>query len=594
MPARPEANSHGATVYKTVCASCHDTSVSHAPPKYILELMSPEVIYRVLTVGPMRVQTQEVSDSDKRAVAEHLAGKKFGVTAERKPPRCQGKAAVFEFSEPPAYPAWGISYTNARYIPAATSGLGRDNVDKLKLTWAFGVPSGTRLRSHPTVAGGAIYVGTDDGTVHAFDLQSGCERWQFQAPVEVRTGILISVWKKGDANAVPLAYFGDLAGTVYAVNAITGALVWSDRADEHPAATLTGTPVLYKDRLYVPVSSLELGNTEPKYECCTFRGAIIAYDARSGKRLWKTYMMDQPVVQGTDAHGAKQYGPSGAAIWNAPAIDEKRGLLYFGTGNNYSSPANAISDAVVAVDMKTGKIAWSYQLTPNDAWHVACISPDQTKCPKERGPDADIGAAVILTTMTDGKQRIIVGQKSGWVYALDPDTHKIEWKTRVGRGGAAAGVYFGMAINGDALYVPINDVYDGRPDPEPPRPGLYALNLRDGSFLWKAPNTEDRCGGGKRIGCFPGIAAAATATDGLVLTGGSDGWVRIYDAGTGKILWRYDTTQSVETTSGGKAAGGSIGGATSPLPYHGKLIVVSGYGFGLYMPGSVMLVFDVK
>jgi hypothetical protein len=70
--------------------------------------------------------------------------------------------------------------------------------------------------------------------------------------------------------------------------------------------------------------------------------------------------------------------------------------------------------------------------------------------------------------------------------------------------------------------------------------------------------------------------------------------VRIYDAETGHIRWRYDTTQSVETTSGGRAAGGSIGGATAVLPYRGKLIVTSGYGFGFYMPGSVMLVFDVK
>lgn len=593
MTAPSEGSNRGAIVYANVCAACHDRGVGHAPPGFMLRIMTPETIYRVLTAGPMRVQAQDVPDSDKKAVAEYLAGTKLGENVKRTPPKCAGEAAVFQFGEPPAFPTWGISYSNTRYIPKVVSGITSENVSQLKLKWAFGVPGVTRMRSLPGFAGGAIYVGTDDGTVYALDARSGCERWEFQAAAEVRTGIVISPWNAGDRQARPLAYFGDLVGNVYAVDAVTGALAWSDHVDEHPSATITGSPVLYKDRLYVPVSSLEEGMTDPRYECCTFRGSIIAYDARSGKRLWQTFMMGPPALQGTNVHGINQYGPSGAAIWNTPAIDEERRLLYFGTGDNYSSPANAISNSLVAVDTNVGGITWSYQTVPNDAWNEECLTLDPANCPKEKGPDVDIAASVILATMKSGKQLIVVGQKSGWVYAIDPHTHNLVWKTRVGRGGLLGGIYFGMATAGNTLFVPISDAPDGAAHDEPARPGLYALDLRDGSYLWKAPNTETSCAG-RRRGCDPGLAAAITVAGDLVLTGGSDGWLRFYDTTTGQILWRYDTTQSVLTTSGREAAGGSMGGGTSPLAYHGMLIAVSGYGFFGHMPGNIMLVFGVN
>jgi polyvinyl alcohol dehydrogenase (cytochrome) len=583
----------GSVVFSTVCASCHENGLGHAPATATLRRMTSASIYKVLTVGAMRVQTEGMPDADKRAVTEYLTGKKIVDEPKLLPPTCEREAARFDFNETPAFPAWGLTYTNARYVADDMAGINRHNIQKLKLRWAFGVAGGTRMRSHPALAGGAIYVGSDDGTVYSFDRESGCMRWNFQATVEVRTAIVISSWKSGDSSAKPIAYFGDMVGNVYAVDAVTGAELWTDHADEHPGTGITGSPVLYKDRLYVPVSSLEEANVDPKHECCTFRGSIVAYDAVRGKRIWQSYVMPPAVVQGTNATGTKTYGPSGAAIWNTPAVDEKRGLLYFGTGDNYSSPTNSISDAVVAISLRSGKISWSFQATKNDAWTVACDIPGKPDCAKVTGPDYDFAASMILASTTTGKQLILAGQKSGWVYALDPDTHELVWKTKVGRGGLTGGVYFGMAVGRDKLFVPVSDAPDGHTYPEPAEPGLYALDLRDGHYVWKAPSSAEKCEG-KGPECAPGIGAAATATDGLVLAGSSDGWVRIYDADSGRDLWDYDTTKSVATVGGGEASGGSMGGGTSPIPYRGTLIVESGYGFARRMPGNVMLVFDTN
>jgi polyvinyl alcohol dehydrogenase (cytochrome) len=589
----PKAGDRGARAFQEICAKCHERGIGHAPAVPTLRQMTPASIYRVLTVGSMRAQAEAVSDADKTAVAEYLAGKNVSAGNKLSPPECKGLAAEFDFDEPPVFPAWGLAVTNTRYLTNDLAGINPENLGRLTLKWALGVAGGTRMRSHPALAGGAIYVGSDDGTVYALDRQTGCARWLFQAATEVRTAIIVDPFSPGDHSATPLAYFGDLVGNFYAVNAINGRIVWRDHVDAHPSTTLSGSPVLFKDRIYVPVSSLEEGASDPRYPCCTFRGSIIAYDARTGRRIWQTYLMKEPSPQGINVAGAKMYGPSGAAIWNTPAVDEARGLLYFGTSDNYSSPANAISDAIVVLDLATGKVKWSYQATRNDAWNGGCMVAGREICPRENGPDYDFGASMILARTEEGKQLIVAGQKSGWVYALDPDTHTLTWKTKVGRGGIMGGVYFGMATHGNALFVPISDPPDGYTYAEPARPGLYALDLRTGRFIWKAPNAEGKCAG-RDLTCSPGIAAAPTVTDDLVLTGGSDGWLRFYDSHDGSVRWRYDTTQSVLTVGGGYATGGSMGGATSPLPYHGTLIVESGYGFAGRMPGNVLLVFGVN
>jgi polyvinyl alcohol dehydrogenase (cytochrome) len=586
------ASERGATIYKQTCAGCHDVGVPRAPAPYILRIMPPSAIYRALTTGAMRVQGQSLADEDRRAVAEYLSGRALTATSQLEPPACTGKAAEFDVNEPPVYAGWGLQPFNTRYVPRDAAGIDARNVGRLKLKWALGFEGATRARSQPALAGGALYVGSEDGRVFALDRATGCERWSYQAGAEVRTGIVVESWQKGDRAAKPLLYFGDLAGSVYAVDARTGALAWRDRADPHPSTTLTAAPALHGDRLYLPVSSLEEGVADEKYNCCTFRGSVIAFDAHSGKQVWQTYLVDEPKLRGTSAKGIQSWGPSGIAIWNTPAIDERRGVLYFTTGDNYSTPTTGMSDSVIAMDLETGKIRWVYQATANDAWNTSCALPDKSNCPEENGPDYDFGAAAILATARDGRQYVLAGQKSGAVHALDPDSGKLVWTTKVGRGGILAGVYFGMAAHDDRVYVPINDAPDGRTYDEPAKPGLYALKLADGTAIWKAPIADSVCAG-RGTQCAPGISAAVTATDDLVFTGAGDGRLRIYDASTGRVLWEYDTMVETKTIGGGVAKGGSMGGGAGPIVHDGLLIVPSGYGFAGRMPGNVLLVFGV-
>jgi polyvinyl alcohol dehydrogenase (cytochrome) len=593
-PLGPDAgvNARGEEIFKTVCAVCHEHAAGHAPAVYILKIMTPVSIYRTLTSGAMRAQAQSLSDADRKAVAEYLAGKSVAADSRLEPPRCEGAAAQFNRSEPPAFPGWGLDAFNSRYIDGRTAGIDSHNVARLKLKWALGFDGAVRARSQPAVAGGAIYVGSEDGRVFALDRASGCARWQFHAGAEVRTGVLVSPWRAGELSAKPIAYFADLVGTVYAVDAQSGQLLWRDRADAHPSSTLTATPALYDGILYVPVSSLEEGSAGDRYDCCTFRGSIVAYDARMGKRLWQTFLVAAPKLLGAEPTGRKSYGPSGIAVWNTPAIDAKRGVLYFATGDNYSAPTTDMSDSIIAMDLKTGTIKWAYQATAGDAWNAGCVMPGVTACPKHGGPDYDFGAATIMAATRDGREVILAGQKSGWVYAIDADTGKLVWKTKVGRGGILAGVYFGMASHGDRLFVPVHDAPDGRHYDEAAKPGLYALDIETGKYLWKAPTPDSVCDGRGGL-CAPGIGGSITAVDDLVFAGAGDGRLRAYAADSGRVLWQTDTMAAVTTVGGGTASGGSIGGGAGPIAYRGNLIVASGYGFSGRIPGNLMLVFGV-
>ena len=592
-PVAPHApNPRGEKIFDEVCAPCHEHARARAPDAYLLKLMPPASIYNTLTTGAMRIQAQGLDDADKTAVVEYLAGPRGLSDAKLLPPRCRGATADFDFDLPPPFSGWGFDPANTRYVNSRSSGLNAGNISSLRLKWAFGVDGAIRMASQPALAGGAIYLGAQDGNVYALDRGSGCLRWQLHASAEVRTGIVVSPWNRGDVTARPRVYFGDLIGNVYAVDAVSGNLIWKDHVDAHPSATLTAAPVLHGDRLYVAVSSIEEG-VPGNYDCCTFRGSIVAYEAGSGKRVWRSYLLPKAVFRGMTSSGEKMYGPSGIAVWGAPAIDEERGLLYFGTGDSYTSPAPRFSDSIIAMRLDTGKIVWSYQATKHDAWNVGCMLKEKPNCPRENGPDYDFGTAAILAADTRGTKRVFAGQKSGWVYAVDPENGHLLWKTKVGRGGILGGVYFGLATRDDMLFVPVNDAVDGREHDEAAKPGLYALDVRNGKVLWTAPIDADACKD-RGAQCTPGIAAPVTATDDLVFSGAGDGEIRVYGAHSGQKLWQYDTTQSVVTVGGGSAHGGSIGGGAGPVVEGRTLIVESGYGFAGRMPGNLLLVFEVQ
>jgi len=578
----------GAPVYHHTCARCHEGQVAKAPHKMFLQMMPAANILAALTTGLMKNQGAALAPQERRHVAEYLAGASLTSAAPPEAPRCAGHTAEFDARAKVAAVGWGLD--NSGFTPAAVAGLAAKDLPHLKLKWAFEFPGAIRVRSQPAVAYGAVYVGSQDGTVYALDLASGCVRWRFRATAEVRTAIVVQ--PDATAAATRRLFFGDVIAHAYAVDALTGKLLWSVKVDEHPNATLTGTPAYRGGMLYVPVSSLEVTSAaDPKYECCRFRGSVVALDAATGAMRWKAYTVAQePTVVRTTASGTRVFAPSGAPVWGSPTVDAVRGVLYVGTGDNYSSPANDSSDAVIAFRLNDGTRAWSHQLSRNDAWNVACMMQANPNCPQEKGPDVDVAASIIPYHTRAGRELLLVGQKNGVVYGLDPDGGGVIWHQRVGRGGIQGGVEFGMAREGDRLIVPIVDLadgHDGRTYDSAPLPGLYALDAASGKQLWSVP-AQQACG--QRKFCDPGVLAAITAIPGVVFAGHLDGWLRAYDAATGKVLWQYDATQPVKTVSGTSARGGSFGGP-GPVVRDGYLIATSGYGLYFHMPGNVMLVF---
>lgn len=578
-------NHPGKGLFEANCAGCHNGGVPKAPNQVWLEMMSPDAVLAAMNGGVMAQQAANLSPQQRVQIAEYLARVSL---ADYKPPAPPAKcgSAALNGGPPPALVGWG--HDNRRFVPAEAAGLTKAQVPGLKLKWAFAYPGAIRARSQPTIGWGTVFVGGHDGTIYAFDLATGCLRWSNRVSAEVRTAIV------ADPKAKRL-YFGDILGRAYALDAMDGKLLWKRKVDDHPNATITGTPTLAAGMLYVPVSSLEVTSAaDPNYACCTFRGKVVALNLADGAEKWRTYTVTEaPRPQGKTSSGTNILGPSGAPVWNSPTYDARRGLLYFGSGENYSSPADGNSDAVIAVDARTGKRKWTAQLTKGDAWNVGCMMGNEN-CPKEHGPDLDVAASPLLMPLGGGKDIIVAGQKSGIAFGIDPDSGKILWQRRLGHGGTQGGVHFGMAAEGLRVFVPINDMADtkdGRKyDARIRGAGIHAVDARSGRMLWsqKAP---DRCNG-KQF-CDPGVSSAVTAMPGVVFAGHLDGQFRAYDAATGKVLWSVDTTLPVKTITGVEAHGGGMSGPGAAIG-QGYVVVNSGYGLYYHMPGNVLLVFAAR
>lgn len=584
----------GAALYSSHCATCHLGQVYKAPHQTWLEMMSQKALYKTMTQGIMASQASTLSEQQKIDVVEYLTSKRYTGRDETPPALslCSVEHSTFTAWDNEEITGWGRD--TSRFIPDTVAGLSKTDLPKLQLKWSFGYAGALRARSQPTIAMGAIYTGSQDGTVYALDLETGCVRWSFTASAEVRTGVVLG--QHGDTR--PLAFFGDIIANLYAVDAVTGELLWKISADDHPSATLTGTPAYHEGILYTPVSSLEVtAAADPNYPCCTFRGKVMAIDAATGAINWVSYTVPEPASKhGLTSAGTASLAPSGAPVWNSPTLDPDNNRLFFGSGENYSSPADDNSDAIIAVRMDNGKRLWTRQIFAGDAWNVGCMmSINHPNCPPELGPDYDQGSSPLLVKRPGAEDIIVAGHKDGSVVAYDAATGaQRQWVTKVGRGSIQGGVHFGMAAEGTRVYAPINDMNDTRNgevlDPNLARPGVHAIDTQNGSVLWSHVQ-KNICGDDRPL-CDPGVSAPLTAVTGAVIAGHLDGHLRAYDGETGEVVWDYDTGQSFNTVNGVPASGGGMSGAGVTVA-RGHLVVNSGYGLYFHEPGNALLVFAV-
>jgi polyvinyl alcohol dehydrogenase (cytochrome) len=581
IPAAMAQKPDGKALFAANCSMCHAPGGdARAPQVEVLQQRPNESIVVALEAGAMRSQGARMTSAERRAVADYLSPKTAASENPGKPNPCA--PGLHPLTGVDGWNGWGVDLTNSRMQTAKAAGLRAEDIPKLKVKWAFGIPYEVTVEAQPTLVGGRVFFGSATGTVYSLDAKTGCEYWTFKADTRMRTALNVASTGGGKY----AAYFGDSETNMYAVDAETGKLLWKRRLDEHPMAGITGTPKLYNGHLYIGVrsSSEEVAAGDPKYPCCTFRGSMVALDSKNGELLWKTYTVPENKPTKVSSEGTQLYGPSGVGIWASPAIDTKRGLVYAGTGNNYSDPPTNTSDAILAFDIKTGALKWSKQLT-EDAWNASCGRPGKPSCPANPDRDVDVGSAPILHTLPGGRDVILVGQKSGVVFALDPDKKgDIVWQKTISKGGANGGIQWGIAADGDNVYAPISDIFPG------PGGGLFALKAANGEQAWYVPPAEPACKG--KRGCSPAQLAAASLIPGVVFSGSMDGHLRAHSTADGKLIWDLDTLKDFETVNGVKAHGGSMNMA-GPAIAGGMLFVNSGYNVMIGMPGNVLLALSV-
>ncbi len=578
----------GEAVFKQRCAGCHEQGNPRIPPRTALEQMTASRILRTLNFGEMMSVAYTMSLAEREAVASYI-GMPRSADAVPAKAYCADREVHLPADLNSPWNGWSPTAENSRFQSIEAGGLTLDGVRRLKLKWAFAYEGDVTAFAQPTIVGNNLFTGSAGGVIHALDASTGCIRWTFEATGPVRSSLLAA--KTGSHVAL---LFGDQIGWFYSVDAANGRLLWKKRIEEHDAARLTGAPVAHNGTVFVPVASWEENRaSDPKYPCCTFRGSVVALRIQDGARVWKSYMVDAPKITGQNKVGTPTWGPSGAGIWAAPTLDTARGLLYVTTGDNYSAPATPTSDAVVALAIKTGRIVWSRQFTSADVFSGACTGTSDC------GPDFDFGSSAMLVR-SEVRNLLVAGQKSGVVYALDPERRgELVWQMRVGKGSTNGGVQWGMASDGQKVYAAVSDVvripvvnHDiadlrTRNLDASQGGGLTALRLLDGSKAWfAAPKPCDP----PKPGCSPAQPAAVTAIPGAVFSGSVDGHLRAFSSEDGSVLWDFDTGREFDTVNGVMGSGGSLDGPGAVIA-HGMVYVNSGYSRQGGIPGNVLLAF---
>jgi len=583
------------------CAGCHENSApSRTPSKQAMAKLNATNVAFTLLNGNMKTHAEGLTQTQIFDLAGYVAGTD-GLWTPDQENFCTNRSV----SQRILVSRWGVDDANRGASGNGLSTITSKNVAKLSLAWVFGLPDTSDARSQPVATDDTLFIAATGGHLLALDLRLGCIKWHTHSPAPPRTSLALGhVLGINEDNNV--LFYGDAQARTQAVDTRSGKVLWrtSTKISEH--SLLTGAPVLSNNLLIVPISSYEVALAlDDSYECCRSHGGVLALDARTGERIWQFATTIPATKKGTTAAGTMRWGPSGVPVWSTPTIDAKRQLIYLGTGQNASAPSTNLSDSVIALNLKTGELAWHFQALAGDTYNMACdTTPKGANCPKWSGPDHDIGASIILTTTRNGREVLLVGQKSGDVYALDPDNQgNLLWHTRPGAGSALGGVHWGLAVDGNRLFVPISDP----PFPFPgyfPKPGLFALAVDSGDTIWHTP-VQRECETTLyeyfgRNTLYPdcpfyfALSAAPMIVNDLVFAGALDGVMRAFEQHNGNVAWSFNTLKAFKNTTNGIATHGGSIDVTAPLSIGDMVYVQSGYSQFGQLPGNALLAFRLS
>lgn len=592
-PAGSDAVALGARLFGERCVACHGLGVI-VPPVTGIAKLSSERIYATITSGMMRDTAAGLSDDARRAIADYVAALAPEAPQAAAARSCPADKEPMDTRANP-WPGWSPDVENTRFVASRDSALSPDNVRRARLKWAFVFPDTWTTQTsinQPTVSSGMVFISNVAGIVYALDAGSGCTYWSFRADMGVRSAIA------SDGGTV---VFGDYGANVYALDAGTGRLRWKLGVDDQATARVSGNVTIHDGMVFVPVSGMqETYGIHPQLTCCLFRGSVLALDLQTGREIWKTYLIDEvPQELGPADRRVKRYGPSGVPIWSVPTVDAERGLLYVSTGNQYTEPVVPESDAIVALEIDTGRKRWIRTLAPEfigfDVYHIGCeawVDEKRSTCAPmntEGRGDREFGAPAVLRRMSDGREILLAGSKDGVLYALDPDRDgRILWKQRLGHGGEFGGIEYGFAASEERAFVAISDLNADLSA----EGSLNAVDLGTGWIVWRVPGSLSTCDG-RPAQCSNAGMAAVTAAGSVVFAGSMDGHLRAYSTDAGELLWDYDTSAEVLGVNGLSGHGGSI--ASGGTAVYGRMFYqTSGIGWmGVGMPGNVLLAFEV-
>lgn len=571
------------------CAACHDDTSLNLISLDSMSIYSEEDLINILQQGKMKTQARHLSAEEIQAIAGYISKSKLLTKEESN--ICNNDLSPTDLFTGSHWPSFGFDSSNSRNQINTT--ISSSNVEKLELRWSFGIKN-VQVRSQPVVIGKMVLL-SGANTLYAVDREKGCIYWSFQSKSQIRNS---AAFDKQTEDAI---YIIDNDFAVYKLKAVDGSLIWKTKIPkEHESNTPSASPLQVDRYLLIPVSTYEtVMAMDPRYECCQSSGAMVAIDTETGNILWNHRVEQKPKNVGKGLISrSKKYAPSGSAVWNSPAVDIKEGRVFFGTGQSLQSPASNFSDAIITLDLETGKRIWSTQTLAGDAYNVGCEVPVVSRmvCPKENGPDFDFGASVIQSLDINGKKILLAGQKSGEVFRLNPNNGEIVWRSRIGNGGLLGGVHFGMATDQVKLYVPISDRWVNRDYDDFARPGLYAVDFESGTILWSVMS-DNICKDRKPLygegNCFPGFSAPISIANDLLFAGSLDGRFSAHSTKDGTKLWEFDTLRNFQTVNKQPAVGGSID-AAGPVISDNWIFINSGYAHHGQMAGNVILAFSIK